>query len=67
MRMVFGACMLDLDHRELYHQNWVQLLEPKAFTVLRTCQSADLRRNIDLGQGPLCVTVQTVQRMRNVP
>ena len=34
MRVVFGAFTLDLDHRELRHQDRVQPLEPKAFTVL---------------------------------
>jgi DNA-binding winged helix-turn-helix (wHTH) protein/class 3 adenylate cyclase/predicted ATPase len=34
MRVVFGACTLDLDRRELCYQGRVQPLEPKAFTVL---------------------------------
>ncbi|HEY7495947.1 MAG TPA: AAA family ATPase, partial [Candidatus Tectomicrobia bacterium] len=34
MRMVFGACTLDLDRRELRHQGRVQPLEPKALTLL---------------------------------
>jgi DNA-binding winged helix-turn-helix (wHTH) protein len=34
MRVVFGACTLDLDRRELRYQDRVQPLEPKAFTVL---------------------------------
>ena len=34
MRVVFGAFTLDLDRRELRHQDRVQPLEPKAFTVL---------------------------------
>ncbi|MGH8069558.1 MAG: AAA family ATPase [Candidatus Entotheonellia bacterium] len=34
MRVVFGAFTLDPDRRELRHQDRVQPLEPKAFTVL---------------------------------
>ena len=34
MRVVFGAFTLDLDRRELYRQDRVQPLEPKAFSVL---------------------------------
>jgi len=34
MRAVFGAFTLDLDRRELRHQDRLQPLEPKAFTVL---------------------------------
>src|SRR5262245_17901492 len=34
MRVVFGACTLDLDRRELRYQDRVQPLEPKAFTLL---------------------------------
>jgi hypothetical protein len=34
MRLAFGAFTLDLDRRELTHQDRVQPLEPKAFLVL---------------------------------
>ena len=56
MRVVFGAFTLDLDRRELYRQDRVQPLEPKAFRCWRICSRIGTglspRRNCSLRAGP---------------